>query len=160
LCAKLRISCGYQIFRPPRDSPVPRRRPRINNLEWALLADGVAPADVYTTLSTDQGVARALAKLDTIKDQVVWWTKGAQPPQLLADGEAVMASACNGRLFSAIAEKNQPIAMMCDRQVFDLDGWVVPVGVKLIPAPRSGSVARVTGACVCDGSGVNWHRVG
>jgi len=101
-----------------------------------------------------------LAKLDTIKDQVVWWTKGAQPPQLLADGEAVMASACNGRLFSAIAEKNQPIAMMCDRQVFDLDGWVVPVGVKLIPAPRSGSVARVTGACVCDGSGVNWHRVG
>jgi len=66
LCAKLRISCGYQIFRRPRNSPVPRRRPRINNLEWALLADGVAPADVYTTLSTDDGVARALAKLDTI----------------------------------------------------------------------------------------------
>ena len=33
----------------------------------------------------DEGVARAFAKLDTIKDQVVWWTKGAQPPQLLAD---------------------------------------------------------------------------
>ena len=91
------------------------RRP-INNLEWALVADGVAPADVYGMLSTSEGVARAFAKLDIIKDQVVWWTKGAQPPQLLADGEVVMASAYNGRLFSAIAEKNQPIAMMWDRQ--------------------------------------------
>ena len=112
------------------------RRP-INNLEWALLADGVAPADVYGLLSTDEGVARALAKLDTIKDQVVWWTKGAQPPQLLADGEVVIASAYNGRLFSAIAEKNQPIAMLWDRQVFDLDGWVVPVGVKDLDAVKA-----------------------
>ena len=112
------------------------RRP-INNLEWALLADGVAPADVYGMLSTSEGVARALAKLDTIKDQVVWWTKGAQPPQLLADGEVVMASAYNGRLFSAIAEKNQPIAMLWDRQVFDLDGWVVPVGVKDLDAVKA-----------------------
>ena len=28
------------------------------------------------------------------------------------------------------------------------------------PARRSGSVAGVTGACVCDGSGLNWLRVG
>ena len=74
---------------------------------------------------------------DTIKDQVVWWTKGAQPPQLLADGEVVIASAYNGRLFSAIAEKNQPIAMMWDRQIFDLDGWVVPVGVKDLDAVKA-----------------------
>ena len=45
------------------------RRP-INNLEWALVADGVAPADVYGMLSTREGVSRALAKLDIIKDQV------------------------------------------------------------------------------------------
>ena len=32
--------------------------------------------------------------------------------------------------------------------------------VKLPPARRSGSVAGVTGACVCDGSGVKWPRVG
>ena len=32
--------------------------------------------------------------------------------------------------------------------------------VKLPPARRSGSVAGVTGACVCDGSGVKWARVG
>ena len=42
-------------------------------------------------LATPEGVDQALAKLGTIKDQVVWWTKGAQTPQLLADGEVVMA---------------------------------------------------------------------
>ncbi len=99
-----------------------------NNLEWALIADGVDPSKVYEVLSTPEGVDRAFAKLDVIKEDTVWWTKGAQPPQLLADGEVVMASAYNGRLFSAIAEKNQPIGMMWDYQVFDLDGWVVPKG--------------------------------
>ena len=102
-----------------------QKRP-FNNLEWALLADGVPEDQVYDTLSTEEGVARAFAKLDTIKDHVVWWTKGAQPPQLLADGEVVIASAYNGRLFNAIAVENQPIGMMWDRQIFDLDGWVIP----------------------------------
>ncbi len=102
----------------------------LNNLEWALLADGVAPDQVYEVLDTDEGVERALAKLDTIKDQVVWWEKGAQTPQLLADGEVVMGSTYNGRLFSVIEEEKQPIGMLWDWQVFDLDGWVVPVGGK------------------------------
>jgi len=100
----------------------------INNLEWALICDGVDPKNVYKELSTGKGVARAFKKLDTIKDNVVWWTKGAQPPQLLADGEVTIASAYNGRLFSAIAEKKQPIAMLWDWQSFDLDGFVVPKG--------------------------------
>ncbi|PJK31145.1 extracellular solute-binding protein [Minwuia thermotolerans] len=100
----------------------------INNMEWALICDGVDPANVYDVLGTREGVERALAKLDTIKDSVVWWTKGAQPPQLLADGEVVMASAYNGRLFAAIEEQKQPIKMLWDWQVFDLDGWIVPTG--------------------------------
>ena len=96
------------------------------NLEWALIADGVSTKDVYKVLSTESGVDRAFKKLDTIKDQVIWWTKGAQPGQLLADGEVVIASAYNGRLFSAIEENKQPISMMWDAQVFELDGWIVP----------------------------------
>ncbi len=102
----------------------------INNLEWALLADGVAADEVYELLGTDEGVDRALAKLDTIKDSVIWWEKGAQTPQLLADGEVVMGSTYNGRLFSVIEEEKQPVAMMWDWQVFDLDGWVIPANGK------------------------------
>ena len=100
----------------------------VGNLEWALIADGVDAADVYDVLDTEEGVDRAFAKLDTIKDQVVWWSKGAQPGQLLADGEVVIASAYNGRLFAAIEENKQPIGMMWDWQLFGLDGWVVPKG--------------------------------
>ncbi len=108
----------------------------IANMEWALIADGVPVKDVYKVLGTEEGITRAFAKLDTIKDQVIWWTDGAQPPQLLADKEVVIASAYNGRLFSAIAEKKQPIAMLWDYQAFDLDGWVVPKGGKNLAAVK------------------------
>jgi putative spermidine/putrescine transport system substrate-binding protein len=105
------------------------KRP-INNVEWALLCDGVAQDDLYDVLSEEGGVERALAKLATIKDQVVWWSAAAESIQLLADGEVVIASSYNGRLFSTIEEQNQPIAMLWDYQVFDLDGWVIPTGLS------------------------------
>lgn len=100
----------------------------INNLEWALIADGVPAADVYDVLATEDGVKRAFAKLDTIKDQVIWWEEGAQPPQLLADKEVAFASAYNGRIFNAAVNENQPFDIIWDGQVFELDGWVVPKG--------------------------------
>jgi len=108
----------------------------INNFEWALLCDGVAPEDIYEVMGSDGGVERALKKLDTIKDSVIWWTKGAQTPQLLADGEVVIGSTYNGRLFSLIEEEKQPVAMLWDWQVFDLDGWIIPKGTKNLAAVK------------------------
>ncbi|MBT8409034.1 MAG: extracellular solute-binding protein, partial [Alphaproteobacteria bacterium] len=104
------------------------KRP-LANMEWALLCDGVEKADVYDVLETEEGQERALAKLGTIKDQTVWWTAAAETPQLLADGEVVMGSTYNGRLFSAIAEQGQPIGMLWDEQMLDFDGWIVPAGL-------------------------------
>ncbi|MBA5779337.1 extracellular solute-binding protein [Stappia sp. F7233] len=104
------------------------KRP-INNVEWALLCDGVPKDEIYDVLATDEGVDRALAKLDTIKDQVIWWSAGAETPQLLADKEVVIGSTYNGRLFSLIEEQDQPVKMLWDAQVFDLDGWIVPAGL-------------------------------
>ena len=83
------------------------KRP-INNMEWALICDGVAFEDVYDVLATEEGQNQALAKLDTIKGDVIWWSAGADTPQLLADGEVVMGSTYNGRLFSVIEEQKQP----------------------------------------------------
>lgn len=105
------------------------KRPIIN-MEWALLCDGVAKEDVYDVLATEEGQNQALAKLDTIKDEVIWWSAGADTPQLLADGEVVMGSTYNGRLFSLIEEQGQPVAMLWDAQVFDLDGWIIPTGLS------------------------------
>ncbi len=105
------------------------KRP-INNMEWALYCDGVAKDEIYDVLETPEGQDQALAKLDTIKDQVVWWSAGADTPQLLADGEVVMGSTYNGRLFSVIEEQDQPVDMLWDMQVFDLDGWIIPTGLS------------------------------
>ena len=109
------------------------KRP-INNLEWALLCDGVEQDEIYEVLGTKEGVTRALNKLDTIKSEVVWWSKGAETPQRLADGEVIVGSTYNGRLFSLIEEKKQPVAMLWDWQIFDLDGWIIPKGTKNLDA--------------------------
>ncbi|MGI9250189.1 MAG: extracellular solute-binding protein [Pseudohongiellaceae bacterium] len=105
------------------------RRP-INNMEWALLCDGVAAEDVYDVLATNAGQDQALAKLSTIKDEVIWWSAGANTPQLLADGEVVIGSGYNGRLFALIEEQKQPVSMLWDGQILDFGGWVIPAGLS------------------------------
>ncbi|SUZ30634.1 hypothetical protein ROE7235_00360 [Roseibaca ekhonensis] len=96
------------------------------NLEWALYADGVALEDIYDVLSTPEGVDRAFAKLDTIKDEIIFWTEGAQAPQLLADGEVAFATGYNGRMFDAIEVEGMDAAIIWDGQIVEWDGWVVP----------------------------------
>lgn len=97
-------------------------------LEYALMGDGVAPADVYNVLSTPEGVDRAFAKLDTIKDDIVWWDAGAQAPQLLADGEVVMTTAFNGRIFGAAVGEGKPFKIIWDGEYLDYDLWAIPKG--------------------------------
>lgn len=106
-----------------------RKTPKAN-LEFALMADGVAPEDVYATLETDDGVDRAFAMLDKIKGDVLWWEAGAQPPQLLADGEVSMTTVYNGRIFNAIAVEKKPFEIVWDGQVWDIDLFVIPKGSK------------------------------
>ncbi len=60
------------------------------------------------------------------RTDVIWWSAGADTPQLLADGEVVMGSTYNGRCSRVIEEQDQPVAMLWDAQVFDLDGWIIP----------------------------------
>ena len=100
------------------------------NLELALMADGVPAAEVYDVLGTPEGVDRAFAKLDTIKDQVIWWEAGAQPPQLLADGEVTMAYAFNGRIFNAAQGEGKPFEIIWDGQIYEMEGWVIPKGAN------------------------------
>ena len=106
------------------------------NLEWALLADGVPVEQVYELLETEEGINRAFAKLDTIKDSVVWWEAGSQPPQLLADREVVMTSAYSSRVFNAINDENQPFTIVWDGQVWDRDVWMIPKGTSKMEAAR------------------------
>jgi putative spermidine/putrescine transport system substrate-binding protein len=104
------------------------KRP-ISNFEWALLCDGIPKDEIYEVLSTREGVDRALAKLETIKDEVIWWSACAEAPQHLADGELVMGFTYNGRLLSIIEEQDQPVAILWGAQVFDFGGWTIPAGL-------------------------------
>jgi len=106
-----------------------RKRAQVN-LEWALIADGVAKSDVYKVLATEAGQARAFAKLDTIKDDIVWFDSWSQVPQLLNDGGAVMGQSANGRIFNAIKKDGKPFKMVWDAHVYDLDVWAVVKGSK------------------------------
>lgn len=103
------------------------------NLEFALMADGVAPGDVYKTLATKDGVDRAFRKLDTIKKDIVWWEAGAQAPQLLASGEVTMTTAWNGRIHNANKE-GKKFRIMWDSQILDSNFWAIPKGAKNISA--------------------------
>jgi putative spermidine/putrescine transport system substrate-binding protein len=98
------------------------------NLEMALMADGVPAADVYATLQTPEGVDRAFAMLDKIKAETIWWEAGAQPPQLLADGEVAMTTAYNGRIFAAQVAEGKPFQIVWDGQVYEYDLFVIPKG--------------------------------
>ncbi|WP_411889545.1 ABC transporter substrate-binding protein [Yoonia sp. SDW83-1] len=104
-----------------------RKRPQVN-MEWALIADGVPMEEVYDVLSTEEGQARAFAKLDTIKDDIVWYDSWSQAPVLLNDGGAQMVQSANGRIFAAIQDEGAPFTIVWDSHVYDLDVWAIMKG--------------------------------
>jgi putative spermidine/putrescine transport system substrate-binding protein len=98
-------------------------------LEIALMADGVAPKDVYKTLETPAGVDRAFKKLDQLKPNIQWWEAGAQPPQYLASGDVVMSSAYNGRI-AAAQKEGKNLKVVWYGGMYDFDSWAIPKGAK------------------------------
>jgi putative spermidine/putrescine transport system substrate-binding protein len=95
-------------------------RPEVN-LEWALIADGVSPAEVYDVLATEDGLDRALDVLGDIRDQVVWWRRPSEPPRLLATGQVAMSSAWNGRIYEEVEERGTPLRIIWQHQVWNMD---------------------------------------
>lgn len=100
-------------------------------MEEALLADGVAKDQVYEVLGTDAGVERAIAKLNEIKDNVIWWDSGAQAAQLLMDGEVTMTSIWGARVNAVIADGGKA-DYTYNQGVIGLGCWAVPKGAPHI----------------------------
>ena len=112
------------------------------NLEIALLADGVAPGDVYAALRTDAGVERAFRKLDQLKPYLVWWTEAGEAPRLLASGDVLMTSAPADRIVTA-ARSGDPgahhtFALQWAGNVTDVESWAVLAG-----SPAAAHAARL-----------------
>jgi putative spermidine/putrescine transport system substrate-binding protein len=96
-------------------------------LPFALLADGVAPAEVYAFLEMEAGAARAFAKLDGIKDAIVWWRRPNEAIDMLSRGDTVMTTALNGRAFDAVLA-NAELSLIFDGQLYGLDVFGIPLG--------------------------------
>src|SRR6056297_1722062 len=115
-----------------------------NILEWALLAEGVPPAQVYDLLSTDRGLRLAFRKLDQIRDHILWWTDPAEPAQMLADGRAAMAAGFNGRFFDAAQQDGAPIAIVWDGRIIGVEGWAIAAATDAPEAARAFVARAVT----------------
>jgi putative spermidine/putrescine transport system substrate-binding protein len=97
------------------------------NLEFALMADGVKPADVYKVLATKEGAERAFKKLTELKPSIQWWEAGAQPPQFLVAGDVALTTVYNGRIDAANRE-GRNLKISWTGGIYDLDYWVIPKG--------------------------------
>ncbi|WPP00376.1 ABC transporter substrate-binding protein [Pseudomonas sp. HR96] len=113
-------------------------------LEFALMADGVAPKDVYKVLAGKDGQDRAFKKLDELKPSIQWWEAGAQPPQYLASGDVVMSSAYNGRI--AAVQKESNLKVVWNGGIYDFDAWAIPKGAKNAEAAKKFMAYSVTPA--------------
>ncbi|MBL8830894.1 MAG: ABC transporter substrate-binding protein [Rhodospirillales bacterium] len=97
-------------------------------LEPALMADGVAPADVYKVLGSPGGIERAIKKVKELKPHVaVWWSSGAQHAQLMKDGEVDMITGWNGR-FDVVAKDGAQVAYTFNQALLDYDCFAIPKG--------------------------------
>lgn len=118
---------GWAEFWDIKRFPGPRslRNHPVDNLEFALLADGVPMDKLYPI-----DMERAFHKLDQIKPHVsVWWTTGAQPAQLLLDKEVVLATGWNGRFFD-LMQKQAPIGLEWKEAALKQGTFVIPKGAK------------------------------
>ncbi|MDF0601387.1 extracellular solute-binding protein [Psychromarinibacter sp. C21-152] len=106
-------------------------------LEWALLAEGVPPEQVYGLLSTDRGLRLAMRRLDAIRDDIVWWTDPAEPAAMLADGRAVMAAGFNGRFFDAARSQAAPINIVWDGRIIGIEVWAIAASTDAPEAARA-----------------------
>ena len=114
-----------------------RKTPKYS-LEFALMADGVPPDQVYPTLRTPAGVDRAFRKLDEIKPNVVWWSSISQVPDLLGSREVVMSVTSPGRLIVANRTEGRNFKLDWHGNIYAVDYWVI-----LANSPRKAEAAQL-----------------
>jgi len=112
-------------------------------LEAALLADGVAPADLYPL-----DVTRALAKLDTIKNDIVWWSGGAESVQDFENGSCDIGILWANRALGAKVDTGFPMAITWDQGGYANSEWSIPAG-----APNKAAAQQLLAHVINDTQG-------
>jgi putative spermidine/putrescine transport system substrate-binding protein len=98
------------------------------NLEFALIADGVAPGDVYKVLAGSEGVDRAFRKLDQLKPYVVWWQTSADAARILASGDVLMTSAPSEQIATVNRVEHRNFGIQWTASLYEVLSWVILKG--------------------------------
>jgi len=98
------------------------------SLEFALMADGVAPGDVYKTLSSSDGVDRAFRKLDQLKPYIQWWSTEAEAAHILASGDVLMTSAPSGQIATITNREHKNFGLQFSGSLWEIVSWAIMKG--------------------------------
>lgn len=109
------------------------RTPR-GNLEWALIADGVPPSEVYTQLQRPDGASRAFARLTQLRPYIVWWREVPEAVRLLTDGTVTIAAADHDAMAQLIVGTPVAVVPVWSGQLWEIDYWAI---VKGTPRPQT-----------------------
>jgi putative spermidine/putrescine transport system substrate-binding protein len=110
-----------------------------NALEIALLADGVAPKDLYP-LDTD----RAYRKLSSIKNDTTFYNSLAQSTEMLLNGQVSLIAALNTRGYVAQEANANRVGVSWNQALISWEAWTVPKGAPHLKASMEllGEVAK------------------
>jgi putative spermidine/putrescine transport system substrate-binding protein len=143
---------GWADFFDTKKFPGPRSlgSDTSSNLEFALMADGVAPDKLYPL-----DVDRAFRRLAAVKPEIkVWWQSGAQSVQLVQSGEAGLISLWNARAHEA--QNGADVGYTFNQGVLDFECLLIPKGAPhkelaqkvingIISADREAAFAKALG---------------
>ena len=99
-------------------------------LEFALLADGVAPGDVYKTLTGSDGVDRAFRKLDQLKPYIVWWQTAADAAKILGSGDVLMTTTPSDVIVTANRTDKRNFGIQFAASLYEPRSWVIVKGAQ------------------------------
>ena len=91
-------------------------------LEAILLADGVSPDALYPL-----DVDRAFAKLEEIRDHIMFYETNAQAQQYISDGQSSLSIMPDGRALAAVGD-GSPVAIQFNQSFMTWSSMVVPRG--------------------------------
>ena len=96
------------------------RKYAFDSIEEALMADGVAPGDVYPC-----DMDRAFKSLDKIRGDIsAWWGSGAQATQMFTSGEIDMMPTWASRILAA-RDAGAKVGISWDQHIWGIDVWII-----------------------------------
>jgi len=125
-----RITDLFDLERFPGKRALPRQAAYV--LEFALMADGVPPDEVYEVLATPAGQDRAFARLSAVRHAIVWWEEAKDALASFSGGgpervdDVVMALAFNGRVFTSVVRARHWLRILWDGQIYRFNYWAIP----------------------------------